>query len=361
MRIVLRLVLLPGSLTVVAAIVAGVLLGPAVALALLMLVALEVAMAADSSVPMAGVAGRIDSPARRVFLSLGLVAAVVVTRLLLPPLAVAAEDGDARDALVDAVAAPRVFAAELLEVRPAIAAFGAVFVWMVFCEYLFNTDRLPRRPWMGSAEAALARVRHPWLAAWTTAAAGTALVAALAVPALVPTVLIAAVAGAAAYACSKLVGAWARRRPGRMRGHVHAATVILERALVIFLVFEILDGVSTLQALPLVPAPVVQALVAGTAVVVGAVFLASLTSGVVAADALARLRHLKAGAAYVLGVLAVLLWVSLVVPVPGAVAAWAGSLVIGAALLSSLRPRVRWRAARAARRVPRGADARTRA
>ncbi|SDH16984.1 DUF475 domain-containing protein [Agrococcus jejuensis] len=357
MRSTVRLLLPPASLTLVAASAAAVLLGPEVALALLMLVALEIAMAADSSVPMAGVAGRIDSPARRVFLSLGLVVAVVVTRLLLPPLAVATDDGDPGDAVVDAVTEPQAFAADLLEVRPAIAAFGAVFVWMVFCEYLFNTDRLPRRPWMGRIEGALARVRHPWVAGWTTAAAGTALVAALVDAALVPTVLVAGVAGGLAYLGSKLVGTWARRRPGRVRTHVHAATVILERALVIFLVFEILDGISSLQAVRIAPAPVVQALVAGTAVLVGAVFLATLTSGVVSADALRRLRYLKAGAAYVLGVLAVLLWISLVVPVPGVVAAWAGSLVIGAALVSSLRPRARLRAARVARQGVRASRA----
>ena len=117
----------------------------------------------------------------------------------------------------------------------------------------------------------------------------------------------------------------------------------------IFLVFEILDGVSTLQSVTIMQVPAVQAMVAGAAVVIGAVFLAGLTSGVVSADGLSKLRHLKAGAAYVLGVLSLLLWASLVVAIPGAVAAWVGSAVILAALVSSLRPRARLRAKRVRR------------
>ncbi|PPG41500.1 DUF475 domain-containing protein [Pseudoclavibacter sp. RFBA6] len=346
MRALRQIVIVPALLTAVAAVVAGVALGPQVALALVLLVTLEIAMAADSSVPMAGVASRIDSRARQLFLSLGLVIGVVSVRLLLPPLAVATDEGDAGGAMVEAVVEPSEFAADLLEVRPAIAAFGAVFVWLVFAEYLFNTDRLTRRPWMGAPEAALARVQHPWAWSWATAAAGALLVAALVAPADRPHVLAWSAAGGLTYALSKGVSKWARGGVGAFRLHAHASTVIVERALVIFLVFEILDGVSTLQSVTIVPVPAVQAMVAGTAVLIGAVFLAGLTSGVVSADGLSKLRHLRAGAAYVLGLLSVLLWTSLVVPIPGAVAAWAGSAVILAAFVTSLRPRARLRAKR---------------
>ena len=349
MRALRQIVIVPALLTAVAAVVAGLTLGPQVALALVILVTLEIVMAADSSVPMAGVASRIDSRARQLFLSLGLVVGVVTVRLLLPPLAVATDEGDAGGAMVDAVVEPSEFAADLLEVRPAIAAFGAVFVWLVFAEYLFNTDRLTRRPWMGAPEAALARVKHPWAWSWATAAAGATTVALLVAADERLQVLAWSAAGGAAYGLSKAVAKWARRGSGGFRLHAHAATVIVERALVIFLVFEILDGVSTLQSVTILPVPAVQAMVAGAAVVIGAVFLAGLTSGVVSADGLSKLRHLKAGAAYVLGVLSLLLWASLVVAIPGAVAAWVGSAVILAALVSSLRPRARLRAKRVRR------------
>ena len=89
------LLTVPLLITVAAAAAAWLVLGPAAALAFVALAFLEIAMAADSSVPMAGIAGRLHSPARRLFLSLGIVAGVLAMRLLLPPAAVAV--GDATD------------------------------------------------------------------------------------------------------------------------------------------------------------------------------------------------------------------------------------------------------------------------
>lgn len=270
-------------------------------------------------------------------------------RLLLPPLAVATEVGDAGVALQHAVAEPRTFAQELLAVRPLIAGFGAAFVWLVFAEYLFNTDRARRRPWLGRPEAVLAQVKAPRLAAFSTAALGTLIAAVAAGSDLAPAIALGGALGIGAYVISQGLATWARRRPGALRAHIHAATVIFERALVIFLVFEILDGLPALGANTVLPAPALQAIIAGTAVAIGAVFLGRLTSGVVAVDGLGRLRHLRAGAAYVLGTLSLLLWTSVVVPVPSTIATWFGSAIIAAAVLSSLRPRVRLRARRVAR------------
>ncbi|QCR43431.1 hypothetical protein C1N91_07595 [Curtobacterium sp. SGAir0471] len=75
---------------------------------------------------MAGIAGRLHSPARRLFLSLGIVAGVLAMRLLLPPAAVAVGGAtDPATAVDAAVFAPGSFSAHLAEVRPALAAFVA--------------------------------------------------------------------------------------------------------------------------------------------------------------------------------------------------------------------------------------------
>ncbi len=92
------------------------------------------------------------------------------------------------------------------------------------------------------------------------------------------------------------------------------------------MLFEILDGVYSLSGSGVFGADglgaVEQAAVAVAAIGVGAVFLARLTSRLDEAAGLRRLRYLKAGAAYVLGVLSVLLWTSLLVPIPGVVVGW---------------------------------------
>lgn len=373
------LLTVPLLTTVVVAAAAWSVLGPAAALAFVALALLEIAMAADSSVPMAGIAGRLHSPARRLFLSLGIVAGVLAMRLLLPPAAVAVGDAtDPATAVDEAVFAPGSFAAHLAEVRPTLAAFGAAFIWLVFAEYLFNTDRASRRSWLGRLEARLARVARPRVWSLVTSATGvvvtTVVVGAGADGATGPfaQVLLGGVTGIGAYLGSKHVAAWALRGlarqdtgtagvgpagvgltgAGTWRIHAYASTVVFERGLVVFMLFEILDGVYSLSGSGVLGSDglgaLEQAAVAVAAIGVGAVFLARLTSRLDQAAGLKRLRYLKAGAAYVLGVLAVLLWTSLVVPIPSAVVGWFGTVVIGSALATSLPWRAWWRRARRA-------------
>ncbi|MDR6171529.1 DUF475 domain-containing protein [Curtobacterium sp. SORGH_AS_0776] len=125
------------------------------------------------------------------------------------------------------------------------------------------------------------------------------------------------------------------------------------------MLFEILDGVYSLSGSGALGGDglgaLEQAAVAIAAIGVGAVFLARLTSRLDEASGLKRLRYLKAGAAYVLGILAVLLWTSLLVPIPGVVVGWFGSVVIGLALATSLPWGAWWRRAR--RSLPGGARA----
>jgi hypothetical protein len=355
----------PLSLTVVAAALAWIVLGPAAALAFVALALLEIAMAADSSVPMAGIAGRLHSPARRLFLSLGIVAGVLAMRLMLPPVAVVVGSAEDPTATVgEAVFSPGAFAAHLQEVRPALAAFGAAFIWLVFAEYLFNTDRASRRSWLGRLEARLAAVARPRIWSLVTATAGVASTSVLVASAaaweaseVVP-VVGGGVLGIGAYLGSKRLARWALHGGagagtdtdsvgtgrGAWRIHVYASTVVFERGLVVFMLFEILDGVYSLSGSGVLGADglsaLEQAAVGAAAIGVGALFLARLTSRLDEAAGLKRLRYLKAGAAYVLGVLAVLLWTSLLVPIPGVLVGWFGTVVIGLALASSLP----WRA-----------------
>lgn len=381
------LLTVPLLLTVAAAAVAWFVLGPAAALAFVALALLEIAMAADSSVPMAGIAGRLHSPARRLFLSLGIVAGVLAMRLLLPPAAVAVGDAtDPASSVGEAVFAPGSFSAHLAEVRPALAAFGAAFIWLVFAEYLFNTDRASRRSWLGRLEARLARVARPRVWSLVTAGTGVVLTAVLVgvdagwAPGRLLPVVLGGVAGIGAYLLSKRAAAWALGglpssgtassdtasvgTGGAWRIHAYASTVVFERGLVVFMLFEILDGVYSLSGSGILGAGLLggdglgaleQAALAVVAIGVGAVFLARLTSRLDEAAGLQRLRYLKAGAAYVLGILAVLLWTSLLVPIPGGVVGWFGSVVIGLALATSLPWRAWWRRAR------RGFSGRTRA
>lgn len=329
---------LPFALTAAAVPLMWWLVSPAAAFALVALVVLEVAMSVDSSVPMAGIAARLHSPARRLFLSVGLVAGVLAMRLLLPPAAVAVSQAESpADAATKALVEPALFAEHLGAARPGLAAFGAVFIWLVFAEYLFNVDRVPRpHPWLGRPEAAAARVTQPRVMALGSAVVAASLMTALTPPDDRVVVGVAGVIGVATYLAVRAVGRLALRGDAAWRLHAYAATVVFQRGLAVFMLFEILDGVYTLSSTDTGLIYLEQAAVATVGVGIGAVYLARLTSRIDSTKGLARLRHLKAGAAYVLGVLAVLLWASLVVPIPTGVVGWFGTAIIGAALLTSL-------------------------
>ncbi|WP_432572326.1 DUF475 domain-containing protein [Kineococcus sp. SYSU DK005] len=327
--------------------------GPPAAAALVTLAAYEIALSADSAVPMAGVAGRLHQRAKQVFLAAGLLAGVIVMRLVAPPVVVSASARETPAQVVDDVITdPGAYAAELSEIRPGLAGFGGVFLWLVFTEFLLNCERKDRPAWIGPLERPLLHLRRPRAVQAAVAVALAALAAALAPADRRGTVALAGALGLAAYALVKLVAL--RTAPpatGWWRAAAHGAAVVFERALAVFMLLEVLDGTYSFTGGAAGLPPWERLGIAAAGVGVGAVFLVQLTRHLDARSALSRYEHLPAGAAYVLGVLAVLLWVSLLRPVPSAVAGWFGGVVIGAALLSSL-VRARRRAAPATPAAP---------
>ena len=79
--------------------------GPPAAAALVSLAVYEIALSVDNAVPMAGVAGRLHPGTRRAFLAVGLVAGVLVMRLVVPPLAVSAAATQPADETAAAITA----------------------------------------------------------------------------------------------------------------------------------------------------------------------------------------------------------------------------------------------------------------
>lgn len=334
-RHVLRLPLL---LLVVGAAAAWWLDGVYAAAALITIAAYEIALSADNAVPMAGVAGRLHPQTRRIFLTVGLFLGVLVMRLAIPPLAVStAQQEDPQQTAETIFVDPAAYAAELAEVRPGLAGFGGVFLWLVFSEFLFNAERKDRPLWIAPLERPFFALAHPRRVQFAVAA-----VLALAAVAVTASpdrneVAIGGAAGLLAYAVVKAVAL--RTAPpvtGFWPAAAHGACVVFERALAVFLLLEVLNGSysfsSTGGGLPAWE----RLLIAVAGVAIGAVFLVRLTRKLDAGGALSRYEHLPAGAAYVLGVLGVLLWASLLTPIPAPVKAWFGAGVIGAALLSSL-------------------------
>lgn len=312
------------------------------AAALVTLAMLEIALAADSAVPMAGLAGRLHDVSRRLFLAVGLTLGVVVMRLGVTPVAVATVTGErASDSVTEIYASAPAFAEHLDYARPALAGFGAVFVWLVFADYLMNVERKNRPLWIAPLERSLYRLRRPRILQFASALLGGVWAVAVAPDGTHYAVAVAGVAGMGVFCLVKWTAHHcAPPNEGRARALAHALTVIFERALVVFMMFEILDGAYTFTGPTDGLSFWAKLAVAFAGIGIGAIFLSRLTSALDDARAMATLRFLPAGAAYVLGVLALLLWLSLLTPIPPVLTAWFGTAVIAAALLTSYLPRI---------------------
>ncbi|WP_432562517.1 DUF475 domain-containing protein [Kineococcus sp. SYSU DK003] len=332
---------LPLALVVAAGAAAWALDGPYAAAALVTLACYEIALSVDNAVPMAGVAGRLHPRMRQVFLTAGLFAGVVVMRLFVPPLAVATAGGEhVAETTADMVADPAGYAAALDGVRPELAGFGGVFLWLVFSEFLFNCERKDRPLWIAPLERPFFRLRRPRVVQFAVAAVLAGLAAWVGAPTDRDTVAVAGLVGIGGYALVKL---------GARHVATHALAVVVERALAVFLLLEVLDDTYSFTDTGTDLPVWVRLAIALAGVSIGAVFLVRLTRKLDAGEALKRYEHLPAGAAYVLGVLGILLWASLVTTIPAALAAWFGAVVIGASLVSSLvRNRRRGRSLRGA-------------
>jgi hypothetical protein len=319
---------LPVGLAALGGAIAWLLDGPGAAAALVTLAAYEIALSVDNAVPMAGVAGRLHPRMRQVFLTAGLFLGVVVMRLFVPPVAVATAGGeDVAETAAAMVSDPSHYTAELADVRPGIAAFGGVFLWMVFTEYLFNCERKDRPLWIAPLERPFFRLARPRLVQFCTAAVLAAAVIGWAAAEDRRTVAVAGALGIAGYAVVKA---------GARHVWTHALAVVAERALAVFLLLEILDDTYSFSDTGTGLPAWERLVIAVAGVSIGAVFLVRLTRRLDSGEALKRYEHLPAGAAYVLGVLGVLLWVSLVASIPGLLAGWFGAVVIGTSLLTSL-------------------------
>ncbi|NLE78282.1 MAG: DUF475 domain-containing protein [Rhodococcus sp.] len=312
------------------------------AAALITLAMLEIALAADSAVPMAGLAGRLHNVTRRFFLAVGLTLGVVAMRLGATPVAVATVNGErVGDSVTEIFGSSAAFGDHLDAARPALAGFGAVFVWLVFADYLMNVERKNRPLWIAPLEVSLYRLRRPRAVQLLSALVGVNFSVAVAPADAQLGVAAAGVAGIVVFYLVKLTARHcAPPNKGIGRAIAHAATVIFERALIVFMMFEILDGAYTFTGPTEGLSFWAKVAIAFAGIGIGAVFLSRLTSALDRAGAMAALRFLPAGVAYVLGVLALLLWISVVTLIPPVVTAWFGTAVIAAALVTSYLPRI---------------------
>ncbi len=335
----LRTFRMPFAITAVAMVLAFVYGGPATLTIVAVLVVLEISLSFDNAVVNASVLGRMSESWQRIFLTLGILIAVFGMRLVFPVLVVCVTarltPGQAFDLAMagGSVDTPGTYAYALHEAHPAIAAFGGVFLLMLFLNFILGEREIT---WLSWVERPLARVGRLSQLPVVVACGALLLTASSLAPAGTSTTVL--VSGALGLIVYMLVaGISGLIEPGESHADVGSTVVAVGKsAFFLFLYLEVIDATfsfdGVIGAFAITSDPVVIAIGLG----VGAVYIRSLTVYLVRKGTLAEYVYLEHGAHWAIGSLAVLLLLTIRYEIPEAVTGLVGVGFIVAALISSI-------------------------
>ena len=324
----------------------GLIYGGATGLAVVAILAvLEVSLSFDNAVVNATVLVRMNPFWQKIFLTVGVAIAVFGMRLVFPLLIVgitaklspveairlALEKGDPHK--------HGTYGYLLHEAHPAIAAFGGVFLLMLFLDFILEEREITWLTWL---ERPLARIGKLDQLSVTITLAVLAVSAYTLAPAhKISTVLISGVLGLATYLVVNGLGEFFDTDDeaehevaagGPKRGTIAAG----KAAFFLFLYLEVLDASFSFDgvvgAFAITSDPIIIAIGLG----VGAMFIRSLTVFLVRRGTLGEYVYLEHGALWAIGALAVLLLFTMRYAVPEVVTGLIGVGFIGAALVSSI-------------------------
>lgn len=315
---------------------------------------LEISLSFDNAVVNATILERMSAFWQRIFLTIGIFIAVFGMRLVFPLLIVAVTAGlnpvesltlalDSRDLPPDQ---PGTYAYLLDEAYPQIAAFGGMFLFMLFLDWMFEDRDIK---WIAPAERFLAKVGQIERISVVIATVSLVLLAQFLAddPAIV---LLSGALGLITYIAVQGLGQYFESVGRKQMAEVEAASADngsggpsgLAKAtgkagFFLFLYLEVLDAAfsfdGVIGAFAVTSDPIIIALGLG---LIGAMFVRSLTVFLVRKGTLADYVYLEHGAHWAIGALATILLVGIGYHVNEIVTGLIGVAFIGAALFSSI-------------------------
>lgn len=294
---------------------------------------LEVSLSFDNAVVNASVLKEMDEKWRQRFLTWGILIAVFGMRLLFPILIVAATAGlGIFEVTGMAFRNPDEYARHLHGAHTQIAAFGGMFLLLVFFSFLM--DETKDVHWLGDAEAWLARVGK-----LESAEIVAALLVLLGAQAFVPAekkvaMLAAGIAGVVLYVLVTSVSGLLEEE----EEEAHMAEKLAKRSGVLgFLYLEVLDASFSFDGVIGAFAITKDIVIITLGLMIGAMFVRSLTVYLVKQGTLEQYIYLEHGAHYAIGALGLLMLASIRMEIPEVITGLIGVVFIALALWSSVR------------------------
>jgi hypothetical protein len=317
--------LVPFMITVGALGVVWYALGLTAFLTAALLVVLEVTLSFDNAVVNAKVLSRMSRIWQRRFLTWGILVAVVLVRVVLPILIVAASVWASPLYIAHlALSDPAAYAHLLDEARYGIYAFGGIFLTMVALKYFFDEQK--HLHWIRSVETALAR--------WGRVESieigfSLALLACLAFfsPMHAATILLAGVIGLVLFIFIQGIASAFEVEDNAVAG----------TGLALFTYLNILDAAFSLDSVVGAFALTTQIPVIIVGLGVGAYVVREFTIYMVRRGTLAELVYIEHGAHWAILALAMVMFAALFYDVPEPLTGFIGLLFVGLAYWSSVR------------------------
>lgn len=313
------------TVSVLLLIFAGVEEGLSALFLVLTLAALEVSLSFDNAVVNARILKRMSDGWRKVFLTVGILIAVFGVRIILPIFLVAAAIGSSFGSVVDmALHHPEEYGHKLHDAHPMIAAFGGVFLLMIFLEYFFESRQVK---WWKPVETVLQKV-----GAAKNIGPILGVVAILVASRLVhhddqQTVLTAGLAGLLIYMIIHSIDNLLQRS-GIEKSLQKGATATFKAGLIGFIYLEVIDASFSLDGVIGAFAITNEILLIAIGLGIGALFVRTITIHMLERGTLDEYRYIEHGAHYAIGILAVLMLASLKTEIPEVITGLTGLVVI---------------------------------
>jgi hypothetical protein len=326
-----RIFFISGFVTLLSLAAIGGFIGKEALFIATILILVEITFSFENAIINAKVLSGVSEFWRKIFITVGILIAVVGMRLVFPIVIVAVTAGLSMGAVVDlALNHPDEYALELNEAHISIAAFGGMFLLMLALHFFLDPNR--KITWINVIERPLQSMSRWWLY--------TALcLVVLAVLSLLPynhapqETFVAGLVGILTYTIIHgLAELFARRQKNAAKGVLKTGMA----GFMAFLYLEVLDASFSFDGVIGAFAVTKDVLLIAIGLGIGALWVRSLTIFMVEHKVLHAYRYLEHGAHYTIGVLSIVLLAGIFFDIPEVIAGVAGIIIISASVVSSI-------------------------
>jgi hypothetical protein len=296
------------------------------------LAVLEVSLSFDNAVVNASILKRMDDKWQRYFLTWGILIAVFGMRLLFPILIVSVATGiDFLGVTAMALHDPATYAEHLNASHVQIAAFGGMFLLMVFFSFIFNQNK--ELHWLGYLERKLSDFGK-LESIEIILALGVLLAGQHWLPEAIRfNALIAGISGVILFV---IVDSLAALFEDEEEGE-EVTTAIKKGSVMSFLYLEVLDASFSFDGVIGAFAITQDVVIIMIGLAIGAMFVRSLTVYLVRKGTLDEYVFLEHGAHYAIGTLAAIMLLSMMYHISEVITGSVGAVLIALSIISSIR------------------------